>query len=101
MNYRVDTDKRVSKHNYVSRKGCFIENDLLEKILILDHENKKEELNVHVISDLEACHDRKILELCGLVEESIEANRKVIKLLTKVLPRFENHAGTANGVSFD
>ena len=36
-------------------------------------------------------------ELCGLVEESIGSNQNVVKLLTKMLPRFKHHAGTVNG----
>ena len=60
---------------------------------------KIEELNLYTILDLEACYDRQIPELCGLVEESIGANRKLVKLLTKLLPRFEHHVGTVNGVS--
>ena len=60
---------------------------------------KMEEVNVHTILDLEACYDRQLPELCSLVEESVGANRKVVKLVTKVLPRVEHHVGTVNGVS--
>ena len=52
-------------------------------------------------SDLEACYDRQSPELCGLIEEYLGANRKVVKLVSKVLPRFEHHVGTVNGVSKD
>ena len=58
-----------------------------------------EEVNANAMSDLEACYDSQMTELCGLVEESIGANQKVVKLLKKVLPRFEYHVGIANGVS--
>ena len=98
MNERVDLDKRFSKYNYGSRKVHSIKNDLLEKRLTFDHAKNTEELNVHATSDLEACYDRKIPELCGLVEESIGANHKVINLLTKVSLRLEHHAGTVNGI---
>ena len=54
---------------------------------------------MHATSDIEACYDRQMIEVCVLVEESIGDNRKVVKLLTKVLPIFEHHVGTANGVS--
>ena len=60
-----------------------------------------EELNVHTISYLEACYDSQIPELRGLVEESIGDNLRVIKLVTKVLPIFEHHTETANGVCTD
>ena len=56
---------------------------------------------MHVTSDLEACCDTQIPELCGLAEDSIGANRKVINLLTKVLPRLEHHSGTVNTISVD
>ena len=60
---------------------------------------KTGEVNVYTMSDLEACYDRQTPKLCGLVEEHIVANRKAVKLLTKMLPRFEHHVGTVNGVS--
>ena len=68
---------------------------------MFDHAKKTEELNVHTMSDLEACYDVQIPELCGLVEEQIGVNRKLINLLTKALPRFEHNAGMVNGVSVD
>ena len=52
---------------------------MLEKRLIFDHSKKAEEVNVHAMSDVEACYDNKIPELCGLVEESIGDNQKAIK----------------------
>ena len=58
MNNRVKTDQVVTNYNYSSRKGNYIENSLLEKILIFYHANKTEELNVHAMSDLESFHDR-------------------------------------------
>ena len=36
---------------------------------------------------------------CGVAEETVWANRKDVKLKTKVLPRMENHVGAANGLS--
>ena len=38
MNERVETDLRMSKYNCGSRTGCSIENEMLEKRLIMDHE---------------------------------------------------------------
>ena len=52
-----------------------------------------------LLSYLEACYDRKIAELCGIVEETLGVNRKKVKLNTKVLPRLEHHVATANRVS--
>ena len=39
--------------------------------------------------------------MCGLVKESIGKNRKAEIFLTKVLPRFEHHLGTVNGVNIE
>ena len=99
MNERIETDARVSKHNYGSRSGHSIENALLEKRLIVGQAKKSGEENARTVSDLEVHYDRQLPELCGLVEESLGANRKVCKLVSKVLPRLENCIGTVNGVS--
>ena len=99
MNERIETDARVSKHNYGSRSGHSIENALLEKRLIVGQAKKSGEENVRTVSDLEVHYDRQLPELCGLVEESLGANRKVCKLMSKVFPRLEHHIGTVNSVS--
>ena len=101
MNERIETDARVSKCNYGSRSGHSIENELVEKRLTMDCAKKSGEENVHAMSDLEAFYDRQLPELCGLVEESLGANRKVVTLVSKVLTRLEHHVGTVNGVSKD
>ena len=54
-----------------------------------------------MVSDLEACCDRQLPNIGGIVEESISANREVIKLITKVLPRYNHFIGTKHGVSKD
>ena len=59
MNEKVELDDRISKCNYGSRKGCSIENALLKKRLMINHE-KTGEVNIHAMSDLEACYDRQI-----------------------------------------
>ena len=51
------------------------------------------------MSDLEACYNRQMKELCGLIEEAIIANRKAVKFLTKAFPIFEHYVGIVNGVS--
>ena len=40
MNERIESDARLSKYKYGSRKVHSIENALLEKILIIDHAKK-------------------------------------------------------------
>ena len=56
-------------------------------------------VNVYGMSDLEVCCDRQMPELCGLVQESIVANRKAVIILTKVFPRLDHHMGKVNEVS--
>ena len=46
MNERIETDVRMSKHNYGSINGCSIENALLEKRLMMDHGKKSGEVNI-------------------------------------------------------
>ena len=87
INERIENDARISKRNYGSRSGYSIENALLEKSLIVDHAKKSGQEHAHAASDLEACYDRQLPELCGLVEESLGANRKMFTLVAKVLPR--------------
>ena len=41
MNERVESHARLSKYYYGSRKGCSIENELLEKRLTLYHAKKR------------------------------------------------------------
>ena len=84
MNERIEIDAGISKHNYESRSGYSTENALLEKRLIMDHAKKSGEENACTMSDLEAWYDRQLPELCGLVEESLGANTKVCKLVSKV-----------------
>ena len=40
-----------------------------QRIDVTNHAKKAEEENTHAVSDLEACYDRQLPELCGLVEE--------------------------------
>ena len=58
----------MSKRNYGSSKGHSIEIETLKKVIVFYHAKKTEEVNVCTMSDLEACYDRKISELCRLVE---------------------------------
>jgi hypothetical protein len=51
------------------------------------------------MSDLEVCHDRKLPNVEGIVEESIGVNRDAIKLITKALPRCKHFIGTTHGSS--
>ena len=97
----MKTMKKTSKHNYGSRQGCSIDSDLLEKRLILDLAKKTEEICAHATSDLEACCDRQLPNIGGIVEELVGANREAIKLITKVLPRCKHFIRTTCGICKD
>ena len=40
---------------------------------------------IYLTPDLEACHDRQLPALGGMVEEAIRVNRKVIKVFLKMI----------------
>ena len=66
-----ENDKRVSKSNCGSRKGCSIESELLEKMLMLDLAKTAGESFVHAMPDSESYRDRKRHNTGGVVEEFI------------------------------
>ena len=78
-----ENDNRMSKCNHGSRKGHSIESALLEKLLVFDLETKIEEEFSCATSDLEACHDRKLPNVGGIVEHPIRVNREAVNLLQK------------------
>ena len=51
------------------------------------------------MSNLEACYDRKLPNIEGIVEEYSGENRKDIKLMTKVSPLCKDFIRTAHGES--
>ena len=51
------------------------------------------------MSDLEACYDRKLPNIGGIVEESVGVNIESIKLITKLLPMCKHFIRTTYGVS--
>ena len=42
-------------------------------------------LYIHVITNLEACYDRQLANIGGIVEEVVGVNRNVIRTITKAL----------------
>ena len=57
------------------------------------------EKSITTITDLEACYDRQLPNIRGIVEEVVRIYKKVIKLITKVLPRIEYFVCTKFGIS--
>ena len=82
-------DRRLSHFNFGSRKHCSIESASLKKSLICDTSKYYDEPRKHLISDLEACYDRQIPAIGGIVEEALGAHRKVMQLKTKTVSTFK------------
>ena len=66
-----ENDKRVSKSNCGSRKGCSIKSELLKKRLIIDLAKTARESFVHAMPDSESHRYRKMHNTGGVVEEFI------------------------------
>ena len=89
----------MSKHNFRSQKGYSIETTILEKKLMHDNSLLNGIKNVHVISDLEACYDKHLLNIDSIAEESLGVERKSVKLVTKTIAAFEHYLCTSFGIS--
>jgi len=96
---RIETDRRVSKSNYGSRKNYSIETALLEKRLIMDNSMIKGQPTIYHLTDLKSCYDRQLMNIGGLIEESMGRNRDIIKILTNLIPRWQHYVSTAYGIS--
>ena len=84
---KLEEDERLSKPNYGSRKGFSIDSALLEKRLLFDYAKRREESNIYLTSDLEACCDRQLPNIGGIVAESVGVNRNMMNILSKMLPK--------------
>ena len=73
------------KFNYRSQKNYIIDKVILEKRLIYDCSIFNYELTIHVITDLEACYNCQLSNICRLIEESLRILREGIKLITKTI----------------
>ena len=95
----IETDKRISKSNYGSRKNYSIESAILEKRLIIDNSLITCNSTIYHLTDLKSCYDRQLINIGGLIEESIGRNRDVMKMLTNLIPRWKYYVSTAYGIS--
>ena len=48
---------------------------------------------------MEACYDRQIPSIGGIVEEALGVNRDAIQLITNVVSTFRHHISTGFGIS--
>ena len=79
----IETDKRISKGNYGSRKGYSIEDLILEKRLLHNCNMKILEQTVHNFTYIASYYDRQLANVCGVVEEAVGINRIVINYLQR------------------
>ena len=87
------------KYNFESWKNYTIEEAILEKRLIYDCSIFNRKLTIHIITDLEACYDRQLSNICGMVEESVRISREEVKLILKVLPVLKHFVCTSFRIS--
>ena len=76
-----ENDRIMSKHNYGSRRGFSTHSTLLG---IFDLARKIEDSFAYTMSDLEACFNRQLPNIVGIVEELIGVIREAIMLINKV-----------------
>ena len=51
------------------------------------------------MTDLEACYNRQLLNIGNIMQESVGVERRVMQLLTKVIPCFEHYTCMSFGPS--
>ena len=95
----IEKDDRLSKYNFGSRKHYSIKSALLEKRLIYDTSKYTSEPTIYLLSDLEACYDRQIPSLGGIVEEALGVNRNAIKVICNTVSQFKHFICTGFGIS--
>ena len=94
LNYRksenIENDTQLSKFNYGLRKYYSIKTILLEKRPIYNFSMRNNYLTIHNMIDLEACYNRQLPIVLGLIQESVRVNRKAIKVILNIIPRFKH-----------
>ena len=95
----IETDSRFSSANYSSRKNYSIESALLEKRLIFDNSMLSGKKTMCTITDMQSCYDRQLAEIGGILEESVGRDRAVMKLISKVIPKWRHYICTGFGIS--
>ena len=97
--FKIKTDHRIAKSNYGSRLDYSIDNFILEKRLVLDNSIIIGKYNICNITDLQLYYNRQLVEIGLIVQESIGIQRKLIKLLIKVLLVMQHFVYTSFGIS--
>ena len=95
----IEKNNRISKFNFGSRKFFSIEEAILEKRMIYKNSKWTGKQILHVIMDLAAYYDRQLANIESLVVESIGVERKMAKLIAKVIPAFKYNICTSYVIS--
>ena len=95
----IENDNRFLKANYGSRKNYSIESTILEKRLIMDNSLLSRKLAIYYLTDVQACYNWQLAEVSGILEESVGRDRKVLKLIAKVIPNWNHYISTSFGIS--
>ena len=67
--------------------------------LVHDYSMLSGNLTIHNTTDLKSCYDRQLAQIGSIIEEAIRIERKLIKLITKLLLVIKHHICTAYRVS--
>ena len=98
MSDKIEHDNRIAKANYGSRRNYSIENIILEKRLLYDISKQNGKHTIHNMTDLQACYDRQLPQVCSIVQESTGMDRHAVKLVTKTITSFKHHLCTNFGI---
>ena len=81
------------------RKNYSIETAILQKRLIFDNSLITMKPTIYVITDLQSCYDKQLVNVGSIVEESVGRNRQVMKLFIKIMPKFKRYISTGYRIS--
>ena len=95
----IKNNNRFSKVNYGSRKTYAIESAILEKWLTADNSLLLDNLISYHLINLQAYYDRKLAKVEGILEESAGRERKVLKLISRVILNWNHYVSTLFEIS--
>ena len=56
-------------------------------------------LTIYNLTNLQSCYNRQLVDLGGIIEESVGRNREAMKLIMKVIPNWKYYLYTGFGIS--
>ena len=81
------------------RKNCAIKSGVLQKRLVLDNSVNNVQQTMHNFIDLKSCCDCELANVRSIVKETVGQSRHVMKLFTKLMPKFKRCTSTCYGTS--